>query len=250
MNKVYFYLVYESFFRYKDMNKFHDINLTTNQVSIKEKYLDKDNYKMEFFEVAPEYADKVMKYMQDKHIKSSFPINMKAGELQASCSEFIHKCNNLMVEKIQQKSAPLMLQPPPLPEKAVAMIKHKETNFITVVCNSDMIVPSDFISHLLECMVLQVCQHAILLAAQVDTIVSSFNNDFRHMKTPSTDLNLIWYKTTEQEVTQWLKFKNAPDAVPVLSLSPNLDDFVVGDSVPELFFSPDETPSYKKRKAL
>jgi len=74
-------MVYENYRHYKDYNKFHEISLTISQVNIKEKYIDKDDYKIEFFEVPAEYAEKVFRYIQEKFFKSLFSINLRNEEL-------------------------------------------------------------------------------------------------------------------------------------------------------------------------
>ena len=253
MSRVYLYLVYESYFRYKNYDKFYEINLTTSQVDIKEKYLDKDKYILQFFEVMSEYASKVLTYIQDKYVKSSFPINVKSGELQATCSEFIHKCNSLLQEKMRdnlsQSLAPMIT--PQLQHKAIAMVKHKETGQVTVVCNNEQLTPADFIDQLVRCLLLHVCQHAIMLSTQVDTIISAFMADFQCVKTSNTELGLTWYKTTEQEITQWLSVKNI-NTPSILPLTPplNTDELIVSDSLPQLFPFDDNTGNNKKRKRV
>jgi hypothetical protein len=92
---IYLYLMYENYRHYKDYNKFYEILLAINQVSIKKKYIDKDNYKMKFFEVPTEYVKKMFKYIQDKYVKSLFSINVRSGELQTTCGDFIKKINNI-----------------------------------------------------------------------------------------------------------------------------------------------------------
>src|SRR6185312_2808532 len=138
MSKVYLYVVYELYFRYKEYNKFHEIALTSNQLEIKEKYLGRDDIKIDFFGVATEYANKVLKYVQDKYVKASFPFNVKSGELQSVCSEFINKCNSLVTEK-QQQCTVVYQQPQPQEYKAIALVIHKTTNNITVVYNNNNI---------------------------------------------------------------------------------------------------------------
>jgi len=172
-SRVYFYIVYEPFFRYKEYDKVYEIDITSSQVDIKEKYLDKDKYKIEFFEITSEYSSKVMKYIQEKYIKSSFPINIRSGELQVTCMEFIKKCNDLMQEKLKDRiginnNMPLLLTSP---HKIIAMVKHKGTNEVTVVCNNDVISPNDFISQLTS----HVLLHASLLLPL--PLLPSFSTD-------------------------------------------------------------------------
>ena len=238
--KTYLYLVYESFFRYKDKEKFFEIDLTTDQLDIKEKYIDKDKYKMEFFEVASEYASKVLKYVQDKHIKSSFPIIMLKGELQSSCSEFIKKCNDLMMEKKRDNNPsshqPLLgvsqQQQQQQQHKAIALIGHRQTGDITVVCNSNTVSPQEFLTQVLNHVLLHVCQHAVMLAAQVDLIISSFQHDFQGSKSANSELSLTWYKVSEHDITQWLAMKSYSTSPPAPLPAPpplapfNPDDYI------------------------
>ena len=98
---TYLYIVYENYKHYKDFNKFHEIALTTSQVEVREKYIDKDEYKVEFFLIPPGFADRVFKYIQNKFIRSTFPFNVRDGELQTTCTEFINKCNQIRQEKVQ-----------------------------------------------------------------------------------------------------------------------------------------------------
>ena len=46
--KTYLCVIYKNFKYYKDFNKFYKILLITNQIEIKEKYMNKDGYKMSF----------------------------------------------------------------------------------------------------------------------------------------------------------------------------------------------------------
>lgn len=252
MNKTYLYMVYETYFRYKEYDKFHEVDLTDNQLDIKEKYLEKEKYKMEFFEVAAEYASKVFRYIQDKFIKSSFPINVRSGELQSACSDFIRKCNDLMVEKMKN-NMPLFQQQQQQQHqqhKAIALVVHRETSNITVVCNSSSITPADFMQQLLNLVVLHVCQHAIMLAEQVDLIMSSFQGDFASVKSSSTEMGLAWYCTTEQVVAEWMARNNisTPKALPPPVEDFKVDDFIVGDFVPTLFEEVTNNQGGKKRK--
>lgn len=141
---TYLYIVYENYRHYKEYNKFYEINLTTNQVEVKERYIEKDNYMMEFFEVPTEYAEKVYKYVQEKFIKSPFPINVRSGELQSTCKDFIKKCNtlkqekNLSVSHIPESSGHPLLLPPPLPTtKVIVLLSNKENGEVTVISNDD-----------------------------------------------------------------------------------------------------------------
>jgi hypothetical protein len=52
--------MYENYRCYRNYNKFHEIGVTMNQVKIKEKYIEKEHYKLEFFSVS---AKKVYKYI-------------------------------------------------------------------------------------------------------------------------------------------------------------------------------------------
>ena len=61
--KTYLCIMYKNFKYYKKYNKFYEISFITNQVEIKEKYMDKDKYKMEFFEIPQEYEEKVINYI-------------------------------------------------------------------------------------------------------------------------------------------------------------------------------------------
>ena len=259
-SKTYLYLIYESFFRYKDKEKFFEIDLTTDQLDIKEKYIDKDKCKMEFFEVASEYASKVLKYVQDKHIKSSFPIIMLKGELQSSCSEFIKKCNDLMMEKKRDNPShqPLLgvsqQQQQQQQHKAVALIGHRQTGDITVVCNTSTVSPQEFLTQVLNHVLLHVCQHAIMLAAQVDLIVSSFQHDFQGFKSANSELSLTWYKVSEHDITQWLAMKNystsPPAPLPAPPLTPfNPDDYINNDYSDEVFQADNPLQHGKKRRA-
>lgn len=72
------------------INKFYEITLITNQVEIKNKYIDKDEYIIKFLVTLPGYANKVFNYIQDK---TNFLINVRNSELQSTCKEFISKCN-------------------------------------------------------------------------------------------------------------------------------------------------------------
>jgi hypothetical protein len=101
---VYLYMVYENYMHYMAYNKFHELSLTTNQVEIKKKYMIKDKYELEFFEVPPEYAQKIFIYIRDKYIKSDFPFNVRSGELQSTLGTFIKKCNSIKEEKASMAS--------------------------------------------------------------------------------------------------------------------------------------------------
>ena len=190
-----------------------------------------------------------MKYIQEKYIKSSFSINIRSGELQATCIEFIKKCNDLMQEKLKDRiginnNMPLLLTSP---HKIIAMVKHKGTNEVTVVCNNDVISPNDFISQLTSHVLLHVSQHALMLSDQVDMIIGSFHSDFKGYKSLNNDLNLVWYKVTEEDITRWLASRPiSPDAsLPLpLPLLPSFstDEYITGDFV----LSPGD-PSKKRR---
>jgi hypothetical protein len=150
---VYVYLVYENYRRYRDYNKFQEIGITANQVKIKEKY------KLEFFSVPAEYVERVYRYIQEKFVKFPFPISVRSGELQCSCSDFITKCNNLQQEKaltLTTNTTPLLLTLPPPPPalllidagtphapstKVIVLVKNKENEDVTVI-SSD---PSTFL---------------------------------------------------------------------------------------------------------
>src|ERR1700677_1967930 len=96
---VYLYMVYENYMHYREYNRFHELSLTTNRVEIKERYMDKDKYELEFFEVPLEYAEKIFAYIKDKFIKSDFPFNVRSGMLQSTLGDFIRKCNSIKEEK-------------------------------------------------------------------------------------------------------------------------------------------------------
>jgi hypothetical protein len=96
---TYIYLVYENVKRYKEYNRFHEISLTTSQVSIKEKYMDKDSYRLEFYEVPTEYAEKVLAHVKSKHQIDSLPVNIRSKHVQETCAKLVEKCNEIMREK-------------------------------------------------------------------------------------------------------------------------------------------------------
>src|SRR3978361_1635496 len=86
---TYLSIVYEDYKHYKKYNKFHEISLTNSQVEVKDRHIDKDHYKIEFFATPPGYFLKILKYIQNKFQISSFPLNVRKGELQAVCIDFI-----------------------------------------------------------------------------------------------------------------------------------------------------------------
>jgi hypothetical protein len=229
---VYLYMVYENYRRYKDYNKFYEISLTDNQVLIKEKYMDKDDYKMEFYEVPREYAGKVFKYVQDRFIKSNFPINVRSGELQSACIDFIKKCNNIKQEKVAtgleevtvaKKASLLTLLPPPLllpSSKLIALIANKATGELTVVHSVDTNSPPEFLQQISQYPSLQVLQCTSLALTEVDHIISAFHKDFYHLKSTSGDMELPWYRVSEVEVLQWLEQGRGLPITPALSSSP------------------------------
>lgn len=235
MDTVYLYLVYENYRHYKDYNKFHEISLTTNQVEVKEKYIDKDTYKMEFFEVPIEYAEKVFRYIQERFFKSPFPLNLRSGELQSACSDFIKKINSIRQEKGTSptityptitttisshlplpsiSSLPQLLplalslpSPSPSTHKLIALIGNKNNGGVTVISNGDNV---DFLHQISQHPTLQLLQHALMTVEEVDSITTSFYQEFSHLKMPPQpeDFNLAWYRMSEQVVLIWLQGRN------------------------------------------
>jgi hypothetical protein len=238
---VYLCLVYENYRHYRDYNKFHEISLTINQVSIKEKYIDKDDYKMEFFEVPTEYAEKVFRYIQDKYVKSPFPINVRSGELQTTCGDFIKKINSIRQEKTTTTTLssitpmittttitttpppsphhhphhhhqPLLTLPahPPTPSltppshKLIALIGNKNNGGVSVVCNGENTPLAEFFHQISHHPTLQVLQYATMMAGEVNTIITTFHQEFQHLRFPLPDFDLSWYRVKEQEVLHWL----------------------------------------------
>ena len=268
---VYLYMVYENYRHYKDYNKFHELSLTTNQVEVKERYIDKDEYKLEFFEVPSEYAEKIFAYIRDKFIRSNFPFNVRNGELQSTLIDFIRKCNSIKEEKASSATTsfspltsviPKLLQPPPSSlstplsmneSKLIALIKNKNNGELTVV--SETASPAQFFQQLSHYSSLQLLQHAIMPLSEVDGIINTFHKDFQHLKTISEDLNLPWYKMSEVEVLHWLHGRNnassivTPSQTPMTSplsesffLTPslfNIDDIILSgtnSTPPDAFF--------------
>jgi hypothetical protein len=249
---MYLYIVYKNFKYYKNYNKFYEIALTNNQAEIKDKYIDKDEYKIEFFATPPEYSQKILKYIQDKFIKSNFPFKIKEGELQATCNDFINKCNQIIQEKssfinynnnsnsnnispppllsIQYHTPPLIIESSFQKQKLIALFSNKTNNEMTVLCNNESmaISPSEFLNAISQMNTFQVLQSAIIPANEVDAIIHSFQESFHHLKTLSSDLQLPWYKISEQEVMCWLQTKkNFALPIPaVTSITDDIDSFL------------------------
>lgn len=252
-------MVYEPFFRYKELHRFLEVDLTTSQVDIKEKYLEKDKCQLEFFEVIPEYANKVLKFLTDKYLKSSFPINIKSGELQGACIDFIAKCTELarergMINDTTTLPSPALIQQPPvkmitLPtqQKAIALVSHHSTRAFAVVCNNDSLSPQDFLSRLPNEPLLVVYHHAILEAASADEIMRRFHTDFQSSRCNNNELGLTWYTTSESEVLRWLNSRPSSSSSPPEVFN---TDIFIDDSLPDIFPSISMEHDYaaKKRK--
>ena len=231
---VYLYVVYENYKHYKKFNRFYAIALTANQVDIREQYIDKDKYEIEFFAIPPGYVDKVFKYIQDKYIRSNFPINVKAGELQVTCKEFINKCSQIMQEKSNSLPSDLVTYNQALPSvtpsltlqhqvsnvsqynaplyslnKLIVLLRNKLNDEVTVLCNDDTLSPTVLLSYLHQINKFQVLQNAVMPTHEINDIISSFQQDFNYYKTTSIDFQLQWYKITEQEVLLWLNKRNS-----------------------------------------
>lgn len=259
---IYLCLVYENFRRYKDYNKFYEISLTTNQVVIKEKYMDKNDYKLEFYEVPTEYADKVYKYVADKFIMSSFPFNVRSGELQSATEEFIKKCVAIKQEKEKlaplpplPSPSPLLLLPPPVTTfSTLALLTNKISEELTVVCSVEGLPPQEFFQQVAQYSFLQVLQHASLPSPQVDAALNAFHQDFQHFKTLSNELGLSWYKVSEVSVLQWWQKREpvcpstfSPSVSPIITEANDedilLDDIIIADNIPSTIFK-----SYNKKR--
>lgn len=172
---MYLYLVYESFIRYKHYDKFYEVAITETTVSIREKYIDKDSYKLEFFELLQEYAEKTLRYIQDKFLKSSFPVNVRSGELQGVCKEFISRCKTIHEEKLRPPPPPRAL---PVQMPAQQQQQQRAIALIIVVCNSDALTLAEFLQQVFVCSELQVCQHAMMLTEQVTMLMGWFHTEF------------------------------------------------------------------------
>ena len=245
---MYLYLVYESVFRYKNYDKFYEVALTETTVTIKEKYIDKDNYRLEFFELLQEYAEKTLRYMQERFLKTSFPINIRSGELQTACKEFITKCRAIHDEK-QKVTAPPLLSvfqaPPQQPQhRAIALIRHKASDEVTVVSNNDSITPDQFMHQVFSYAMLQVCQHAMMLAEQVVSLVQWFHEEFSPQRSNNTEFGLMWYNSSEQEVLRWLQVKSSCFNMPQITSAVS-DDF---DSILEEMMVGDHSPQQRDNK--
>jgi hypothetical protein len=198
--KTYLYLVYENYKHYKNFNKFYKIGLTKNQLEIKEKHIDKDEYKFEFFVVPEEFAETVLKYVRDKFVKVSFPLKVESGELQAVCTEFINKCNKHMQEKSnhglalpQQHQVPLQQLPEPgAVQRQFILLGNNANGEVTVLYNT---VPfNTFIEQLSQFGGFQVLHNTVMSASDIESTLQAFQSVFHHLKTLSTDLLLTWYK--------------------------------------------------------
>ncbi len=207
---TYLYIVYENYKYFRNFNKFHEIGLTTNQIEIKEKYIDKDEYIFEFFVVPFEYGEKVLQYVQKKFIKTTFPCDVLKGELQNSCIEFIKKCNKVLSEK--NLNSPFFLSPPLLTnfekQKLIVLLSNKVNNEITVICNNETLSPTNLLVQLSQLNMFQILQSASLPSNEVDSIINSFQENFKYLKTSSIDLQLPWYNVSENDVLTWLKGKS------------------------------------------
>lgn len=224
---VYLCLVYENYRHYRDYNKFHEICLTLNQVLIKEKYIHKDEYIIEFHQVPTGFGERVYEYIKDKFIKTLFPFNVKKGELQSVCIEFINKCREIQQEKSKlieplvpsaSPSPPQLLlgSAPSMPIKLIALIQHSTQGGIAVVTNNNTLTPNEMYQQLCQqyAGTLQVLQYTTMTLEEVNAIIDSFHKDFHFCRLHHNELGLSWYKTTEAEVIQWLQKKNAKPPSP------------------------------------
>ena len=237
---MYLYLVYEPFFRYKNYDRFY-VALIESTVTVRERYIEKDTYKLEFFEGMQAYAERVLQYLQDKFLRSSFPINIRSGELQAACKEFIAKCKAIYEEK-QRLSA---LPPVPTPlfsaqtatQRVLALIRHRASEELTVVNNSEPVGTTEFLQQLYTCAVIQVCQQALMPAEQGTMLVGCFHEEFLHCRSGSSELNLMWYRASEQEVLRWLQQRSSQLALPQITHTPAaaITSFSGGVEISELF---------------
>jgi hypothetical protein len=205
---IYVYLVYENYRCYRDYNKFHEIGITANQVKIKEKYIEKEHYKLEFFSVPAEYVERVYRYIQEKFVKSLFPIFVRSGELQSFCSDFITKCNNLQQEKaltLTTHATPLLLTlppPPPAPllinagtshapsTKMIVLIKNKENEDVTVISSNPSTSFMAFYHQITQQPTLQVLQSICMDAKEVEEITRGFYVHFGPHKSSSQHFSL------------------------------------------------------------
>jgi hypothetical protein len=202
--KTYLYIVYKNYKRYRNFNKFYEIELTVDQLAIKEKYIDKDEYKFEFFAVLPEFAQTVLKYLYEKFVKSNFPLKIESGELQAACIEFINKCNQHVQEKSkhatnhalaltqQQCQVLLPFQEVSTMQIQVILLGNKVNGEVTVFCSTASL--SALVEQLSQFGSFQVLDITVINASEVDCIMQSFQSMFSHLKTLSTNLQLLWYK--------------------------------------------------------
>lgn len=177
------------------------MGLTESKVPIKKKYIENNTYKLEFFELPGGYEKRILSYLQEKHLKSSYPIRIKSGELQATCLEFISKCREL--EKNKQESqlpVPPSLNNIVMVQRAIALIKHKQTQEVAIVCNSESMPSDDFIRQLFNMTAIVVVQHAILLNDQVSFLFTQFYNEFSSCKSTNSDLGLVWYRVDDSLV--------------------------------------------------
>ena len=245
-------MVYEQYFRYKQYDKFHEVSLAVTVVDIKEKYIENDTYKLEFFEVPPEYGEKVLKYLQDKHLKTSYPVKLYSGVLQKACHEFISKCNQIVEEKRHQVTPWLDVSAPISTQRVIALIKHKLTEEVTVVCNRETISPSDFLQNLTSYTCVSLCEHALMLAEQINTLLTWFHQEFTTYRSQNTDMGLSWYKVSDICVLQWLSEKNnhltpPTTPLPALTLEPLFSD---NNNMFDSMITDDHLPSKKKRREI
>jgi hypothetical protein len=178
--RKYFYVVYKNFKRYKDNNKFYKISLTANQIEIKKKYIGKDDYKIEFFATPQGFSETVLSYIQNKFVNSSFPINVKSGELQAACNEFINKCNQIVQKKsvsllsYQVQAPSSVVLPPPqillssLAQKQIILLGNKTNGEITVLCDLVPLLVDEFSAQLSQFSAFQVLDSTVMSANNAD----------------------------------------------------------------------------------
>ena len=230
---VYLCMVYENYKHYRYYNKFHEICLTKNQILMKEKYIDKDSYIIEFFIVPVGFEDTIYNYIKEKFIKTSFPFNARKGELQAVCLDFIKKCQDIQEEKVKLTQQPqsvtssLMITPPLSPSsslsfKLIALIHH-HMGGITLVTNNDDTTPMDTYQQLCQQVnILHVLQHTIMVQSEATTIIEAFHKDFHHYQISHQEFGLVWYNITEAGVMQWFQKKLMavpPSQPPIPSVS-------------------------------